>query len=36
MKMETTITATRDFKIKSIELSGGTLVESDDLVMEVE
>ncbi len=36
MKMETTITASRDFKIKAIELSGGTLVESDDLVVEVE
>ncbi len=36
MKMETTITASRDFKIKAIELNGGTLVESDDLVVEVE
>ncbi len=36
MKMETTITASRDLKIRSIELSGGTLVESDDLIVEVE
>jgi len=36
MKMETTITANKDLKIKDITLKEGTLVESDDLVMEVE
>jgi pyruvate carboxylase len=36
MKMETTITATRDLKIRHISLKEGTLVESEDLVVEVE
>jgi pyruvate carboxylase len=36
MKMETTITANKDLKIKDITLKEGTLVESDDLVLEVE
>ena len=36
MKMETTITASDDFKIKNLVLSEGTLVEADDLVVEVE
>ncbi len=36
MKMETTITATRDLKIRHISLKEGTLVESEDLVIEVE
>ncbi len=36
MKMETTITASNDFKIKNLVLSEGTLVEADDLVVEVE
>ena len=36
IKMETTITATNDFKIKNLVLSEGTLVEADDLVVEVE
>jgi pyruvate carboxylase len=36
MKMETTITATRDFKIKELILKEGTLVESEDLIVVVE
>lgn len=36
MKMETTITASKDLKIKSIVLHEGTLVESDDLIVEAE
>ncbi len=36
MKMETTITATTDILIKNIILQEGTLVESDDLIIEVE
>ncbi len=36
MKMETTITASKDLKIKSITLQEGTLVEADDLVVEAE
>ena len=36
MKMETTITASRDLTIKQVVLTEGTLVESDDLVLEVE
>ncbi len=36
MKMETTITAPADIKIKSIHLNEGTLVESEDLVVEME
>ncbi len=36
MKMETTITASRDITIKQVILAEGTLVESDDLVVEVE
>lgn len=36
MKMETTITASNDFKIKNLVLSQGTMVEADDLVVEVE
>jgi pyruvate carboxylase len=36
MKMETTITAPHDLKIKGISLKEGTLVESDDLVIEFE
>ncbi len=36
MKMETTITANSDIKIKSVTLGEGTLVESDDLIVEIE
>lgn len=36
MKMETTITAPADIKIKSIHLNEGTLVASEDLVVEME
>lgn len=36
MKMETTITATQDFKVGHVELGPGTLVNTDDLVMEME
>ena len=36
MKLETTITASNDFKIKNLVLSEWTLVEADDLVVEVE
>ena len=34
MKMETTITAQRELKIKKIYLKEGTLVESEDLVLD--
>ena len=36
MKMETTITAPRDMKVSRIALSEATMVEADDLVVEVE
>ncbi|CAN5605082.1 pyruvate carboxylase [soil metagenome] len=36
MKMETTITASRDLKIKGITLKEGTLVESEDLILSIE
>ncbi len=36
MKMETTVTATRDSKVKSIHLREGTMVQQDDLVVELE
>lgn len=36
MKMETTITANSDLKVRSVVLGEGTLVESEDLVVEVE
>ena len=36
MKMETTVTATRDGKVSKIELNEGTLVEADDLILVVE
>jgi pyruvate carboxylase len=36
MKMEGTITAPTDIKIKKIYLSEGIMVESDDLIIEVE
>ncbi|RAJ06765.1 pyruvate carboxylase [Chitinophaga skermanii] len=36
MKMETTVTATRDTKIKRIHLPEGTMVQQDDLVVELE
>lgn len=36
MKMETTITANRDIKIKKLALNEGTMVEADDLVVETE
>ena len=35
MKMETTITAPKDLKIERIVLSEATMVETDDLVMEI-
>ncbi len=35
MKMETTITATKDLSVTSVHLKEGILVEADDLVMEV-
>lgn len=36
MKMETTVTATRDTKVKSVVLREGTMVQQDDLVVELE
>ncbi|MBO9154374.1 pyruvate carboxylase [Chitinophaga sp. GCM10012297] len=36
MKMETTVTATRDTKVKTIHLREGTMVQQDDLVVELE
>ncbi|MGE7776041.1 pyruvate carboxylase [Chitinophaga sp. NPDC101104] len=36
MKMETTVTATRESKVKSILLREGTMVQQDDLVVELE
>ncbi|MCC6690257.1 MAG: hypothetical protein IT235_01870 [Bacteroidia bacterium] len=36
MKMESTITALKDCKIKKVSLSESTLVETDDLVLEME
>ena len=36
MKMETVITAPYDTNIKSIELQEGTLVNTNDLVLEIE
>ena len=36
MKMETTITATKDLTIKRLALSEATMVESEDLVIEIE
>ena len=36
MKMETTITASKDVTIKRIVLNEGTLVEADDLILEIE
>jgi len=36
MKMETTITASKDITIKKIVLPEGTLVEADDLILEIE
>ncbi len=36
MKMETTVTATRDSKVKSIHLREGTMVQGEDLVVELE
>jgi pyruvate carboxylase len=35
MKMETTITATKDTTIKKVVLKAGTMVNSDDLVLEL-
>ncbi len=35
MKMETSVTATRSGKVKRVVLTGGTLVEQDDLVVEL-
>jgi len=34
MKMETTITAPKDFRIEKVVLAEGNLVEADDLVLE--
>ena len=36
MKMETTVTATRNTKVKTVHLREGTMVQQDDLVIEVE
>ena len=36
MKMETTVTATRDSKVKTIHLREGTMVQQDDLVVELD
>ena len=36
MKMETTISAPRKGAVKSIQLEAGTMVEQDDLVVELE
>lgn len=36
MKMETTVTATRDSKVKLIHLREGTMVQQDDMVVELE
>jgi pyruvate carboxylase len=36
MKMETTISAPRKGKVKQIQLEAGTMVEQDDLVVELE
>jgi pyruvate carboxylase len=34
MKMETTITAQKELKVKRIHLKEGNMVESDDLILE--
>jgi pyruvate carboxylase len=36
MKMETTITASADIKVKKLHLNEATMVENDDLVLEKE
>ena len=36
MKMESTITASEAGKIKAVHLKGGTMVETDDMVLEFE
>jgi pyruvate carboxylase len=36
MKMETTITAANNFKIKGVQLTEGKMVDADDLVIEFE
>ena len=36
MKMESTVTAPFDGKVKHIHLNGGVMVEQDDLVVELE
>jgi pyruvate carboxylase len=35
MKMETTVTATRETKVKAVHLPEGTMVQQDDLVVEL-
>ena len=36
MKMETTVVASNNGKIKSIELTSGTMVKQDDLILTME